>query len=209
MKIPIAFFLILLVTGDAWSQEQMTADEFKKLVATPGDSKALRKELASLPIWRDAKCSVTLKFQDGRVFKEEMARTAKTIDGNYVVFSVDSQFYKQPMHAILGYDDKALAINKWGLFGDTVTEETMMFDLEKISASTSTYAGGFMEITLGSFSDKEMSGRALAYKNGVLYLTREVKTWPIIKVEQDDAATGSQPTPSQTNGASSAPAPGR
>ena len=204
MKTLLCICLISLVTGIVWSQEQMTPERFKKLVATPGDTNALRPELASLPFWRAARCSVTLKFQDGRVFKEEMAQTAKTIGGNYVVFSMDSQYYKQTMYSILAYDDKALAIKQWGLFGDGVTEETMIFDLDKrISASTSTYAGGFMEIAVGSFSKNEMSGRALAYKNGVLYLTREVKTWSV-KVEPDGAANGSQPIRSETNRTASA-----
>jgi len=106
-----------------------TPEQFKKLVADPGDTNILRPELASLPFWRDAKCSVTLKYQDGKVFKEECAQTAKTVGGRYIVFSTDSQYYKQTMHAIVGYDEKALAIKQWGLFGDTLTEETMIFDL--------------------------------------------------------------------------------
>jgi hypothetical protein len=138
-----------------------------------------------------------------------MAQTAKTIGGNYVVFSSDSQYYKQTMYAILAYDEKSHAVKQWGLFGDGVTEEIMIFDLDKkISASTSTYAGGFMEITVGSFSEKEMSGRALAYRNGVLFLTREVKTWPA-RVEPDGAANGSQPVRADTNKASAAAGSGR
>jgi len=165
----------------------MTPDLFKKLVATPGDTNVLTPQLASVPFWRKAKCSVTLKYQDGKVFKEEGEQTAKTIGGKYIVFSMDSQYYKQTMHAIAGYDEKASAFRQWGLFGDALTEATMIFDSEKkISASTSTYAGGFMEISVGSFSEKEMSDRTLVYKDGVLFLTREVRTWPIapeVKVE--------------------------
>jgi hypothetical protein len=172
--------LAILVTGAAWGQEAMTAEQFKKLVATPGDTNALRLELASLPFWRNAKCSVTMKYQDGKIFKEECSETAKTVGGRFIVFSMDSQYYKQPMHAIAGYDEKASAIRLWGLFGDTLTESTMIFDLErKISASTGTYAGGFMEISVGSYSDKETSDRTLVYKDGILFMTREVKTWPV------------------------------
>ena len=187
----------------------MTPEQFRKLVAIPGDTNALRPELASLPFWRDAKCSITLKYQDGRVFKEECAQTAKTVGGRYIVFSVDSQYYKQTMHAIAGYDEKASAVRQWGLFGDTLTEATMNFDPErKICAWTATYSGGsVMEISMGSFSDKEMSDRTLVYKDGVLFLTREVSTRPIAtagKVEQNGAANGNQPILSETNRASSA-----
>jgi len=195
--------LVSLITGVAWSQEPMTSEQFRKLVDTPGDTNVLRPELASLPFWRNAKCSVTLKYQDGRVFKEECVQTAKTVGGRYIVFSTDSQYYKQPMHAIAGYDEKASAIRQWGLYGDSLTEATMIFDQEgRISASTATYAGGFMEISVGSHSEKEMSDHTLVYKDGVLFMTREVKTWPIAaptKVEQDGAANGSQPIRSETN----------
>ena len=196
MKTLPSICLAFLVTGVAWSQEAMTPELFNKLVATPGDTNSLRPELASLPFWRDAKCSVTLKYQDGKVFKEECIQSAKTIGGRYIVFSTDSQYYKQTMHAVAGYDEKASAIRQWGLFGNTLTESTMIFDSEKkTSASTSTYAGGFMEISVGSCSDKEMSDRALVYKDGVLFMTREVKTWPIAaakKVESDGVESGSQ-----------------
>lgn len=203
MKNLIGIYLILVASGVGCSQkhtstEMMTPEQFKKLVATPGDAKPLRPELASLPFWTNATCHITLNFQDGRVFDEEMAQTAKTIGGNYVVFSMDSRYYKQPMHSILAYDEKALAIKQWGLFGDGVTEETMLFDLKKkISSSTSTYAGGFMEISVGSFSEMEASGRAQAFKNGVLYLTREVRTWPGT-LKPGDATNGNVPVPTGT-----------
>jgi hypothetical protein len=187
----------------------MTPEQFRKLAATPGDSKVLRPELASLPFWKNAKCSITLKFQDGRVFKEEMDGTAKTIDGKYIVFSADSQYYKERMHSIVTYDDKAQALKQWGLFGDTLTEETMLYDFDKkISASTSRYAGGFMEVTVASFSANEVSGRAPIYKDGVLNLTREVSIKPA-SVAPEGPANGSQPTRLETNRTSSATSSGQ
>ncbi len=202
MKKNIILILVFFVAGCTRGQEQMTPEHFRALVATTGDSKPLRPELAPLPHWKSAKCRVTLNFQDGRVFKEEMPQTAKTIDGNYIVFSADSQFYKQRMHSIVGYDDTAHAIKQWALFGETLTEETMLYDFDKkISASTSRYAGGFMEITVASFSEKELSGRALAYKDGVLYLTREVTISP---AGVDGSTNASPSIRSETNSTSSA-----
>jgi hypothetical protein len=182
MRTFLCICLVVLITDIASSQEAMTPVRFKELVAKPGDTNALRPELASLPFWRHANCSVTMKYQDGKVFKEDCVQSAKTVEGKYIVFSMDSKFYKQQMYAIAGYDDKASAIRQWGLFGDTLTEATMIFDpRKKISASTSTYGEGFMEISVGSCSDTEMSDHTLVYKDGVLFMTRDVKTSPITK----------------------------
>jgi hypothetical protein len=180
--------LAFLLTPIGWSQETMTAERFRKIVATPGDTNVLRPELASLPFWRSAKSSIGLKYQDGRVFKEECLSTAKTVEGRYIVYSLDSQYYKQTMYAIAGYDERASAIRQWGLFGDTVIEATVVFDPDKkISAWTSSYGEGFMEISVMSYSDQESTDHALVYKDGALYMTRDAKTRPIStakKVEQ-------------------------
>lgn len=182
--------LVLLIAGNAWSQE-MTPTRFRELVATAGDTNALRPELAQLPFWRDAKCSITMKYQNGKVFKEDCTQTAKTITGKYIVVSMDSKYYKQTMHAITGYDEKAPAIRQWTLFGDTLTEATMIFEPKtKVSASTSRYGDGFMEISAGSCSDKEMTDHTVVYKDGVLFMTRDEKTRPIVtarKFEPNDA----------------------
>jgi len=198
MKILISTFVAMMVTGLAWGEDAMTVEQFKKIVATSGDSTPLRAELAPLPFWRDAMCSVTIKHQDGKVFKEDCAQTAKTVSGKYIVFTVESKFYKQPISAIVGYDDSALAIRTWGLFGDTLSQSTIVFDPEKkISASTSTYSNDIMEISVESYTEKETSERTLVYKNGVLSMTREVKTFPsgkTEKVEQAAPSDGGKPS---------------
>ena len=200
--------LVLLLAGSAWSQE-MTPERFRELVATAADTNALRPELAALPFWRSAKCSITMRYEDGKVFKEDCTQTAKTIAGKYIVFSMDSQYYKRTMHAIAGFDEKASAVRQWGLFGDTLTEATLIFDPEtKVSASTSRYGDGFMEISAGSCSDTEMTDHTVVYKDGVLFMTRDAKTRPIVtarKIEPDGAANGSQPIRSETNTTPSAP----
>jgi hypothetical protein len=133
-----------------------------------------------LPFWRNAICSVTLTYEEGRLVKEDCLQTAKTVGGKYIVITTESQLHKEPLHCIVGYDQRASAIKQWGLYKDAVTEATMIFDPEKkLTASTSTYGGGFMEISISSASDNEMSVHGRVYKNGVLFLTREVKTRPL------------------------------
>jgi len=175
------FYLALLVAGNAWSQE-MTPKLFKELVGTVGDNNALRPELAVLPFWREAKCTTTMKYQDGKVFTEDTIQTAKTIAGKFIVFSMYSQYYKQMVYAVAGFDEKASAIRQWGLFGDTLTESTMIFDPDtKASASTARYGDGFLEISAGSCSETEQTDYTVVYKNGVLFMTRHAKTQPIPK----------------------------
>ena len=174
----ILTLVIFLITCVAFSQEAMTLGRFRRLVATRGDTNALRRELAFLPFWTTSKCSVTMKYQDGRIFKEESTQTAKTIEGKYVVFSTESKIYKQTINSIAVYDDKASAIQLWGLYGDTLAKETLVFDPEKkINAGTSTY-GDFTEISVGSSTANETSDHALVYRNGVLFMTRDIKTVP-------------------------------
>ena len=167
----------------------MTSMRFNELVAIPGDTKTLRPELAAFPFWRTSKCSITMKYQDGLIFKEDCTQAAKTIDGRYLVLSMYSQFYKQTMYAIAAYDEKASAVRQWSLFGDTLTEATIIIDPEtKVSASTSRYGDGFMEICAGSYTDIVMTDHAEVFKDGRLFMTRDAKTWPIPtaqKVEQD------------------------
>jgi hypothetical protein len=189
--------LVLLAAGSVWSGEEMTPTRFRELVATAGDTNALRPELTSLPFWTNAICGITMKYEDGKVFNEDCVQTAKTIGGKYIVFSMDSHYYKQTMYAIAEYDDNALAIRDWGLYGDTLTGATMVFDPgKKVSASTSRY-GDFEEISVGHNSDSEMSDHTLVYKNGRLFMTRDVTTRPIRGAGDADR---SQPVPSPTNG---------
>ena len=56
---------VFLIAGVAWGQDSMTLEQFNTLVAAPGDTNALRAELASLPFWKVAKCSTAFKLPDG------------------------------------------------------------------------------------------------------------------------------------------------
>jgi len=194
---------VLLIAGVAWGQDSMTLEQFNTLVATPGDTKALRPELASFPLWKATRCRTVIKLPDGQVFTEESVGTAKTIGGKYVVYSTDSQFSKEPLRAVIGYDEKASAVKSWGIAGGSLAEGTIVFDPERrISAFTGTH-GDIMQISVGTYSDTEAFTRMLVYKNGVLSLTREVRLWPM-KAEPNGAANGSQPIRLETNRTSSA-----
>jgi hypothetical protein len=195
--------LVFLIASIAWGQDSMTMEQFNTLVATPGDTNALRAELAPLPFWKFARCSTVFKFPDGRVVKEESVATSKTIGGKYIVCSMDSQFIKEPMRAVIAYDEKATAIKSWGIAGGSLAESTVVLDPEKkITASSGTH-GEFMEISVGTYSDTEAFSRVSVYRNGVLFLTRKVSYSPM-KAESGGAAHGSQPVWPETNQASSA-----
>jgi hypothetical protein len=178
----LTFFLLLTgLSSRAFSQELMTASRFQKIATTPGDATPLLPKLAAgSPLWTNATVSVTLKYESGKTFKEEVPQTAKTVGGEYIVFTGQSQFYHQTMNSILTYDEKASALRVYGLYGEVVTEGTIVYDTDKkIYAMSSSYGDGFKEIMVGSYSDTESSDRTLVYTNGVLIMTRETKCRPV------------------------------
>lgn len=157
----------------------MTAALFNKIVEAPPDSTPLIQKLIPVPFWTKAVCSNYMKYQDGRVFTEECSVTGKTVQGRYIVFTMDSQYYKQPLHGILTYDPNAQAYKQWALFGTNLTEATIVLDFEKkVSAWTGTYGSGFMDLSVGTFSPQESTEHSLSFKDGVLFLTRDSKTRP-------------------------------
>jgi hypothetical protein len=157
----------------------MTLEQFNSLVVAPGDTNALRAELASLPFWKVAKCSTTFKLPDGRVFTEESVATTKTIGGKYIVCSMDSKFLKEPQRAVISYDERASAIKSWGITdGNLVVSTIVLYPEKKLTASSGAH-GEFMEISVGTYSQTESFSRLSVYKNGVLSLTRDARYWPI------------------------------
>lgn len=181
MKTSVFLLGLLFATGTALGQEQMTPARFREIAAAPGDSTPLRPQLAAAgPLWTNAMVSVVLTYQSGKVFKEEMTQTAKTIGGKYIVYTVQSNFYHQPMTSIATYDDEASALKTYGLFGETIAEGTLVYDSPKrIYAESSAYGDGFKETTVGSYSDTEDSAKSLVYQNGILVMTREAKRHPV------------------------------
>jgi len=168
------------------SQETMTPARFREIVGTPGDAVPLMPQLAAVPFWTNAVASNVMTYASGKVFPEELTQTARTVRGEYVVFTVQSKFYNQPMNSILAYDKKASALKVYGLYGDghaddIVTEGTAVYEFaRKTYTITSSYGDGFKETTTGSYTDREDSAKTVVYKDGVLFMTRKVKTHPIV-----------------------------
>jgi hypothetical protein len=166
--------------------ETMTPARFREIVGTPGDAVPLVPQLAAVPFWTNAVVSNVMTYASGKVFREEMTQTARTVGGKYVVFTVQSKFYNQPMNSILAYDAKASTLKVYGLYGngpggDIVTEGTAVYEFAKKTYTIiSSYGDGFKETTTGSYTDTEDSAKTVVYKEGVLFMTREVKTRPIV-----------------------------
>jgi hypothetical protein len=181
MKASLVFLWLACSLVQAFSQELMTPERFREIVATPGDALPLSTNITvGIPVWTNAMASIVMKYQTGKVFTENIKVTAKTIGGKYVVFAAQSEFYKQPMNSIFTYDEKASALKTYGLYGELVTVATTVCNSgKKIYAENSVYGDGFNEITVGSYSDTESFDRTLVYQNGVLFMTREVSTKPV------------------------------
>ncbi len=170
---------VFLIARGAWGQDAMTLEQFNSLVVAPGDTNAMRAELASLPFWKVAKCSTAFKLPDGRVFTEESVATTKTIGRKYIVCSMDSQYLKERLRAVIAYDEKASAIKSWGIADGRLAASTVVLDPEKrLTASSGTH-GEFMEISVGTYSQTESCSQVSVFKNGVLSLTRNARYWPI------------------------------
>jgi hypothetical protein len=182
MKVPLSLMLccMLGLSSLANGQGEMTVARFTQIEAKQGDITPLIVQLARVPIWKKAATSISMKYQDGRSFKEECTVTTKTVEGRYIVYTVESELYGQSVISILEFDEKAQFYKQWGLFGDTLTHSTIVYDFEKgILASTASYQPGFVEISVQTFSNEEKSAHTLIYRDGVLFLTRDSKTRPI------------------------------
>jgi hypothetical protein len=183
-KSKLVFLLTLTVIPIlGLGQEQMTAARFREIVSAPGDSIPLIAKLSETgPLWTNAAVSITLKFESGKTFEEKAVETVRTVKGKYIVTTVDSKFYNQPMQSIMTYDEQASAYKVWGLFGETVTEGRVVYDLsKKLTAMTCAYGDGFTELGVGSYSSTQSSSRTSIFKNGVLFCTREASTTPVTK----------------------------
>jgi len=84
------------------SQETMSPARFREIVVCPA-TRCRWRRTAAVPFWTNAVVSNVMTYASGKVFREEMTQTARTVDGKYVVFIVQSKFYNQPMNSILTY----------------------------------------------------------------------------------------------------------
>jgi hypothetical protein len=171
------------------SQEPMTPDRFQAIASAPGDAVPLIAQLSAAPFWTNAVATNVMTYASGKIFKEVMTVTAHTVGGKHIVFTAYSPFYQQPMQAIVGYDTKASVLKTYGLFGDghggnIVTEATVVYDFgKKTYTMTSSYGDGFKETTTGSYNDTEDLAKTVVYKDGALFMTREVITRPVPPVK--------------------------
>jgi hypothetical protein len=171
---------VFAISSIAQGQETMTVERFRAIASTPGDNTPLNpKLLAAGPVWTNATISIVLKYATGKTATEEISGTAKTIKGNYVVATVKSELYKQPMDSIVTYDDRAGCYKFWGLYGESVTEGLMVYDYEKkIYTTYSAFGEGFLELGVSSYSNTNNFSHTLVLKNGVLFCTRDVNVMP-------------------------------
>lgn len=170
----------------SFNREIITPSRFREIVGTPGDCQPLTPQLVLVPFWTNAIVSNVMAYESGKVFKEEMNMSAKTVGGKYVVFTVYSKFYNQPMNSILAYDEKASILKSYGLYADghgedIITEGVVACNYAKKTYSiTSSYGDGFNEITTGSYTATEDSAKTVVNKNGSLFMTRAIKTYPSV-----------------------------
>lgn len=166
------------------SQETMTPERFRELAAAPGDLVPLTPKLAGVPFWTNAIITNVTTYASGKVVTEVITQTARTIGGKYVVFTLNSELNHQAMDTILAYDEKASALKAYVLYntgqgGDTIIESAILYDYAKKTYTMSATYGDFKEITNGSYTFEEDFAKTSIYKNGDLFLTREVITRPL------------------------------
>lgn len=190
---------MLIFAGNGLAQEVMTAQRFSEIVATAGDSTPLRPELAGLPVWKEATCSLVIKLQSGQVMKETCSLNTKTIAGKHIVTSLKFQTGQRTSHTIIGYDEKASALRQWELSEGGLVEGTLVFDPEtKTCAVTSRAGDGFIAITTGISSATEMKDHTEVFKDGKLWMTQDATVRPVPRVQKAEShgkAGGDSPEP--------------
>ena len=164
----------------------MTPACFQEIVNLPADAVPLSEPLASMPRWPNFVSSNVMTYATGQVVQEEMKGTTRTVGGKYIVSAVQSRFYEQPMHSVVAYDAKAAAIKAYGLYGDgrgghRVTEGLVAFDFAKKTYTVTSAYDGFKKATAGRYTDTEDRSKTIVYRDGALFLTREVTTRPVVK----------------------------
>jgi hypothetical protein len=162
------------------ARSNMSPEKFDKLVSTPGDSIPLSGQITNFPFWPKAETSIVLKYEDGRIVKDHVVSVAKTINGKYIVFTMQSQLYQQPLNSIVSYNAESSTFEIWGNDGDSILKSTVVLNEQnRTYKSSASYGDGYTESGIGSWSDNEQSTRVSFYKNGTLIMTRDGKTAPI------------------------------
>ena len=162
----------------------MTPARFREIVSASGDTVSLMPELGRVPYSTNAVVSNVMTYASGKIFREGMAQTAHTVAGKHIVFTVESKFYHQTMRAIATYDAKAAVLKSYGLYSDqngrdVVTEATVIYNYTNKTYTMASSYGDFKETTTGTHTDTEETSKTVTYKNGELFMTREVQTHPL------------------------------
>jgi hypothetical protein len=178
----LAIAILVIMPVAVFGQEQMTSARFHEIVSTPGDSTPLNPKLAAAigVLFTNATVKITVKYPDGKAVKFDVAETAKTVAGKYIVTTVRSQSNnEQTIDSIMTFDDKASVYKGWATYGDKIIGGVSVYDFDKKIVSTFVdYGDGSSELTVGSYTGSESSDRTVILKNGVLFCTRESKTTP-------------------------------
>jgi len=177
-RIGICSLFLLLAAGGCSKEAAMTPERFQEIVDTPGDTVPLSRRVdIGVPLWTNAEINLVLTYASGRVVTEKMQGTAKTIAGKYIVHTIQSELYHQPMHSIFTYDEKSGVFKEYGLFSNLVTEATLVFDTKaKTFTAKASFASGFTETSTGSYSDTEETSHTVTQKDGEYFMTRDVTT---------------------------------
>ncbi len=176
----VLFFISLPLLALSCARSNLTPEKFDKIVSTPGDSIPLSGQLTNFPYWPKAETSMVLKTQDGKIVRDHIVGTARTVSGKYIVLSMQSQLYQQEINSVVYYNQKDSTFEIWGKDGDTMLKVSIVLDPQNKTYKTSaSYGDGYIESGTGSWSDNEQDTRAFIYKKGTLIMTRDGKTVPI------------------------------
>lgn len=179
----IGIFFLLVRLPLVWGQASVTVAWFNEIAATAGDNVPLNSKLAAVgPVWTNATISISIKYEDGRSFEEEVPLTCKTVQGKYIVTTIYPQNNQKPTNTVVTYDDKTSSYKIWAMSREKIIEGQLIYDLrKKLYAVHSARSDGVTELGVGSYSDTESSSRTFIYKDGVLFSTRDSKTTPSTK----------------------------
>ena len=176
--------MVLIVTAVAFSfmvqaQQTMTAEKFREIASSPGDDVTLNTNLlAAGPLWTNATVTVDLMYADGKKFHEAIPASIKTVKGNYLVATINSSLYKQPVNTIGAYEEATGCYKVWALYGEMLTESTMVCDTNKRIYSFYSAYGGTLEYGVGSWNATNKWSHTLIMKEGVLFCTRDISSIP-------------------------------
>jgi hypothetical protein len=157
----------------------MTVKRFRKIVDAPADSVPLSAPLSLTPVWPHVVISNVMTYASGQVLQEEMKGGSHTVEGKYVVSAMNSQLYNQKFYYVTMYDAEEAVIKNYALTDNgkgrpMISESRVYPDFTNKTYIAKAVYGDFIESTTGSYTDTNEICKSLIYKNGVLFLTRDL-----------------------------------